>query len=54
MTIFRNERSAINMLLSSFECAIKCHYLKPMVWNRIIYKGKLFDAMYTFVIVTMR
>ena len=30
--------------------------LKPMVWNRIISTctGKLFDAMYTFVIVTMR
>ena len=24
--------------------------LKPMVWNRIISTGKLFDAMYTFVI----
>ena len=23
--------------------------LKPMVWNRIISTGKLFDAMYTFV-----
>ena len=28
--------------------------LKPMVWNRIISTGKLFDAMYTFVIATMR
>ena len=41
--------------------------LKPMVWNRIISMGKVFDAiinsrhrfrkvdaMYTFVIVTMR
>ena len=28
--------------------------LKPMVWNRIISTGKFFDAMYTFVIVTMR
>ena len=26
--------------------------LKPMVCNRIISTGKLFDAMYTFVIVT--
>ena len=25
-----------------------------MVWNRIISTGKLFDAMYTFIIVTMR
>ena len=23
--------------------------LNPMVWNRIISTGKLFDAMYTFV-----
>ena len=28
--------------------------LKPLVWNRIISTDKLFDAMYTFVIVTMR
>ena len=34
-----------------FQMSLKSSY---MVWNRIISTGKLFDAMYTFVIVTMR
>ena len=52
MTIFRNERSAINTFdIVEFQMSLKSSY---MVWNRIISTGKLFDAMYSFVVVTMR
>ena len=34
-----------------FQMSLKSSY---MVWNRIISTGKLFDAMYPLVIVTMR
>ena len=49
------EWSAINTYLVVVEFRMRDKMsLKPMVWNRIISTGKLFDAMYTFVIVTMR